>query len=240
MNDETNNKIDDSVEVHQDDLITSEDENNVGSNVGSNEKTDNDSGINERIQKSIQLGYSKGYKAALKKISSSQDLNDNDKLDSKSNNQAHTNYSEEDIRKMVSDEARSLYEYQKQEKEVFGKIESLAKKIEKSKGNKSDFDAVVSKADFVNNYPDILLAADYVDNAGDLLYHLAKNPLLLPQIRGLDGVMQQEALRNISESLKQNNITAPQSPLSSIPDSISHPEDTKSDDFGSYLEKYKV
>jgi len=237
MNGESDNKFDGSTETHQDDLQATE---NEGNDLRSNEKSDNDSSINEKIQKSIQLGYSKGYKAALKKLSSEREDNENYSFDSKNNQKSHPNYSQEDIKKMVAEEARALYEYQTKEKEVVGKIESLAKKIEKSKEGKSDFDSVVGKADFVNNYPDILLASDYVDNAGDVLYHLAKNPLLLPQIRGLDGVMQQEALKHISESLKKNNITAPESPLSSIPDSVSHPEDKKSDDFSSYLEKYRV
>ncbi len=237
MNDETNNKFDGSTETHQDDLQATENKEN---DLRSHENADNDLSINEKIQKSIQLGYSKGYKAAVKKLSSEHEENRNDAFDSKSNQKSHTNYSQEDIKKMVADEARALYEYQSKEKEIINKIESLAKKIEISKEGKSDFDSIVGKADFVNNYPDILLASDYVDNAGDVLYHLAKNPLLLPQIRGLDGVMQQEALNHISESLKKNNITAPESPLSSIPDSINHPEDKKSDDFSSYLEKYRI
>jgi hypothetical protein len=59
---------------------------------------------------------------------------------------------------------------------------ALAKKIEDATTKYEDFNTVVQEFDYVNELKDVLYAVNNVDNSGDVLYHLSKDPAKLKEL----------------------------------------------------------
>lgn len=172
--------------------------------------------VNSLVGSAKQKGYEKGYQEALASIKEGQP------------NVSHSNQSldpdtvrkiaeetffkqQEDLRKKALEEA-----YTQQGMQVLNQLNS---KFEDAKQRLPDFDNVVKMQDFVNA-PEVLHYANTVDNAGDVMYDLAKNPSKLANLTtlhrsGLTNYAAQ-AIKEMSDSIKQNQ-TALQQPKTPEP-----------------------
>ena len=63
-----------------------------------------------------------------------------------------------------------------QENYVRSQFHELAGKMEATKEKYSDFDEVTTKIDLIKEAPELLVYANGLENAGDVVYNLAKNP----------------------------------------------------------------
>ncbi|NIV16247.1 MAG: hypothetical protein GWN62_34825, partial [Aliifodinibius sp.] len=63
-------------------------------------------------------------------------------------------------------------------------LSELTAKVTDAQGRYNDYDDVTSKVDF-SQIPEILEYANHADNAGDVLYDLAKNPAKIATLRSL-------------------------------------------------------
>lgn len=94
----------------------------------------------------------------------------------------------------------------------------LAAKVNAAAEKYADFNDVVRDVDYVNNFQDVLALSNTVDNSGDVLYDLAKNPgklaTLRQYMRELPAHLVQKEMLRMSESIKanQNALGAPSSP----------------------------
>jgi len=86
-------------------------------------------------------------------------------------------------------------------------VADLTSKMEAAKQNIPDYDEAMTAVNNFNDVPAILASVHTLDNAGEVLHHLAKNPKDIPVLdalaRGIPGAATAE-LRKISDRLKQN------------------------------------
>ncbi len=91
----------------------------------------------------------------------------------------------------------------------------LTPKLQEAQKNHSDFDETVNQVDYATNAPDVLFLANAVDNSGDVLYDLAKNPGKLANFRAILRETPQLAAREMKrygDSLKNQNTGSPALP----------------------------
>jgi hypothetical protein len=86
-------------------------------------------------------------------------------------------------------------------------VADLTSKMEAAKQNIPDYEEAMSSVNNFNDVPAILASVHTLDNAGEVLHHLAKNPKDIPVLdalaRGIPGAATAE-LKKISDRLKQN------------------------------------
>lgn len=91
-------------------------------------------------------------------------------------------------------------EGERQLKELSTKVDAAAPKYE-------DYNKVTGQHDW-SQMPEVLHYANSVDNAGDVLYDLSKNPSKLATIRGLPPGSAALEIKKLSDSIKQNEAAA--------------------------------
>lgn len=98
----------------------------------------------------------------------------------------------------------------------------LKPKVDEAAKKYADYDEVTSQVNFIKDVPEILAYANTVDNGGDVLYDLAKNPLKISQITGARSPqLAALAIKQISDSIKANEqaqagMTKTREPISQI------------------------
>lgn len=198
------------------------------SHAETSEKFVPQSKVNELIKEKIQSAKEKGYRQALEDFQKSSDSV------SVGNNSAHSRSAgvdEGSIKKIVSealqDNQAKMQEqiraqqaqqvHQQTVSELAGKINDAAKKI-------PDYADTLSQVGNFAEAPAILHYANKVDNAGEVLYELAKYPHKAAQIISLINAgtptIAESLLRNLSKSIKDNNQSSgdklPDEPLSQL------------------------
>lgn len=129
-------------------------------------------------------------------------------------------------RKLIAEElqkakAQEQEDRQRSEAEAYGRkvMTELAGKISDAQQRIPDFDAVTSQIDFTQ-LNDILELSNHVENSGDVLYELAKNPSKIGSLRGLPPSVARVEMKRLSDSIKANehagNKRLPNDPLQKI------------------------
>jgi hypothetical protein len=129
------------------------------------------------------------------------------------------------------------YAKSQQQAEWQNLVTSLATKIEEGSKKYEDWDTVTADVNFAV-IPQVLKAANDVENSADVLYELSKNPsklgAVLPFLQSNDKAMQalgKKEIAKLSLSLKNNelaqNRVAPKRPLDPIKPSSVKPDDGK-------------
>lgn len=108
------------------------------------------------------------------------------------------------IEKMRADEMAKQQEMQRQQ-HWNGVLTQLKPKVEDAAKKYNDYDTVTSSINFMQEAPEVLAYANTVENAGDVLYELAKNPLTLAQVQNARSPqIAVAAIKQISDSIKAN------------------------------------
>ena len=98
----------------------------------------------------------------------------------------------------------------------------LTPKLQEAQKTHSDFNEMVDQVDYATNAPDVLFLANAVDNAGDVLYDLAKNPGKLANFRSIlreTPQLAEREMKRYGDSLKNQTPTSrslPPDPLSQL------------------------
>lgn len=157
--------------------------------------------VNALVGGARQNGYDKGYKEGLNAAQPSQ---------------TQSVGVDQDTARKIAEEtfARQHQEFQQkliaqqQTQQAEQTLQQLTQKITEAKASHlPDFDQVVDFKNFVPA-PEVLHYANGVDNSADVIYDLAKNPGKVAQIVALNRTgmtgMAQQAIRQLSDSIKQN------------------------------------
>lgn len=189
-------------------------------NSGNGEAMVPQSKVNEIVGSVKKSTYDKAYYDVLKKFESKNVVNNDVDIEERINSIV-----EQRLRQSKESEEHERQERLKQES--WNKtVSSLQAKIQKAAEKYEDFEEV-TKMDF-SELGYLLKATDIVDNSGDVLYHLCKNPAKFREMaRDLnlkDGHpvknMALQDLQSLSISLKDNEVAKqkqlPRSPLSQI------------------------
>lgn len=166
------------------------------------EKVLKQSEVNEIIGKvkhvHHQKGYEEGYQKALSSLGG---------MPAEAKPTAAPNIEElvkAQIDKMKSEDMAQQAEMQRQQ-HWNGVLTQLKPKVDDAAKKYNDYDTVTSNIDFIKHAPEVLAFANTVDNAGDVLYDLAKNPLKLAQIQAARSPeIAVAAIKQISDSIKMN------------------------------------
>jgi hypothetical protein len=120
---------------------------------------------------------------------------------------------------------QAKWEAQQREEAGTRILNDLTTKTSSAKSKFDDYDKVV-RSDFGNfaKTPEVLLLAHQFDNAGEMLYDMAKNPGKIAQIAMFEKLgMREEAyneMKKLSDSIKVNEMSAnqpkPRTPLSQV------------------------
>lgn len=182
--------------------------------------------VNDLVREGKEKAYKKGYEAALTQISqnSPEEKEGNSTVknqegDSSSyGNPNNSAFDEDRMRSMLSEEVRRMHseEQEKQQQKALEEnarklFNELSQKVENAKGRYSDYDEV-TKVLNVQEIPEILAYANEADNAGDILYDLAKNPSKIATLRGLPPHLAISEVHRLSNSIKTNQKGAQESP----------------------------
>lgn len=174
--------------------------------------------VNALVGSAKQKGYEKGYNEGLSardsvnSVQSPQTLTHGQTVDPDTVRKiAQETFikQQEELQKKALEEA-----YTQQGMQVLNQLNS---KFNEAKQRLPDFDNVVKLQNFVNA-PEVLHYANTVDNAGDVMYDLAKNPSKLANLTSLhrSGLTDYatQAIREISDSIKQNQnaLSQPKTP----------------------------
>ena len=177
--------------------------------------------VNEIVGATKKSAYDKAYQDARSEFQSQRETSES-KDDKKSINvdEIVNNKISEYFSEMASAQQAELarIEAQKTLSSLQAKVETASKKYE-------DFEDVTKDIPY-SSFPDLLTAADSVDNAGDVLYHLGKNPSKFRELASalspenpLRAVAMKE-LNQLASSLKNNEIARskdlPRNPLNTI------------------------
>ena len=182
------------------------------------EKMLSQSRVNELIAKAKREAHQKGFDAALNSVSAPTQPADVPVQQAQAPAQAPVDPSMEQMIAQQVQHAQQQAVLQAQHNQM---VTQLAAKIQEAQGRHPDFDAVTSRYDFTQ-HPEVLAVANNFDNAGDILYDLAKNPSKLAQVVNSkhDQGLTRMQLAELSTGLQQNNQHAsqnlPQEPLSQI------------------------
>lgn len=187
--------------------------------------------VNEIVGATKKTAYEKAYQEALNQIQSQQDR--------QAEIPQQTQSEHVDVEKLVSDKIGSYFDdLQRLQMEEAAKqsaqktLESLQAKVETAQKKYDDFEEVTKDIPYAS-FPNLLAASDDLDNAGEVLYHLGKNPSKMREIATafqMQGPVQNLAMRELralSESLKNNEAAKNKSygrdPLSQItPSNVSN------------------
>lgn len=192
--------------------------------------------VNSLVGGAKQKGFEKGYAQALaeaqaKAQAQQQAQQAQQPVQPAQTTQPQALSDEERIRQIAAQEfenhARALQERalrEQQEKQGQQIAAQLAAKVSSAAEKYPDFNEVVKDVDYVNNFPDILSLSNTVDNSGDVLYDLAKNPSKIATLRqfmrDLPPHLVQKEMLKMSESIKANqaalNFSSSPAPLAPI------------------------
>jgi hypothetical protein len=158
------------------------------------------------------------------------------------------------IRQVAAEEAKRHFEtvrqeaYQKSQDEMAQRtVQNFRTKVQAAKDKYQDFDKVAPSEDTLASYPNVVqLLGDYVDNSGDILYHLGQDLTKMELIESMAMRSPQTAIKHmqqLSQSLKDNDaaskVRLPNEPLHQM-----RPSNTGTDSGAmsvrDYRNKYKV
>ena len=166
------------------------------------EKTLTQSEVNDLMGRTKQNFYEKGYSKAQEELKATQTAA----------KPAETPNASPDIQALVKSELEKQRQEYAQQAEAAGQqaqmeklVGELTTKVNDAKSRYSDYDEVTAGVDF-SQIPDVLMFANAADNAGDVLYELAKNPAKIGMIRSLASTPQlaQRSIMDLSNSIKMN------------------------------------
>lgn len=161
---------------------------------------------------------------------------------------------EDRIRQVAAEEAQRHFEsvrqeaYQRSQDEMAQRtVSNFKSKIAAGREKYQDFDKVAPNEDVMASYPNVVqLLGDYVDNSGDILYHLGQDETKMELIESMALRSPQAAIRHmqkLSQSLKDNDaaskIQLPREPLHQM-----RPSNTGTDNgvmsVSDYRKKYRA
>lgn len=169
--------------------------------------------VNNLVISSKEKGYKKGYEAALNEIKEKQKIlsETNENITPVTEHTQHSIIEEEKIRNILNEELRKKQEEERKEAEkkhleesARSLLNNLHTKVEEAKARYPDFDEVTSVLN-VQEIPEILTYANEVDNAGDVLYDLAKNASKIATLRSLPPALAVAEVKKLSNSIKNNS-----------------------------------
>ena len=159
--------------------------------------------VNELISKGYHQGAEKGYQRAL--TETMEKVNPQSSL---SNNAAPS--SPDDVRKIIAEELSRERESlrqealrSQQEQNAQKMMSELAVKVKDAEARYDDFHEVTKDIDF-SEIPQVLHYSNMVDNGGDVLYELSKNPGKMGSILSLPQNLAVKAIKELSSSIKMN------------------------------------
>ncbi|WP_438967271.1 hypothetical protein [Flavobacterium sp.] len=176
--------------------------------------------VNDLVRVGKEKAYKKGYEAALAEFSKNNVENNNSESIPQSiqNSSSPSNFDENRYRSMISEEMRKLHEEEakKQEQKLLEEnarrlFSELHQKVEMAKSRYPDYDEV-TKVLNIQEIPEILAYANEADNAGDILYDLAKNPSKIATLRSLPPQLAIHEINKLSNSIKTNQEGSKESP----------------------------
>lgn len=192
-----------------------------------NERMVPQSKVNELIKEKIQTAKEKGYKQALEDFQkSTQSVSSNGDYSHKS-----TSIDEGNIKKIVSeallDNQTKLQEQMRAQQAQHAHqqvISELAGKINDASKNLPDYAETLSQVGNFAEAPAVLHYANKVENAGEVLYELAKHPhkavQIISAINAGTPTIAESLIRSLSKSIKDNNQSTgdklPDEPLSQL------------------------
>lgn len=209
------------IENQQGDIGVQNTAQNVNPDID-NEKLLKQSDVNNLVGSAKQKGFEKGYQQAAAEMAQRQSTQQNVQ-------QPPVNPTS-DIETKIAQGVQKHLDKARQDaidgERLHAANQMVARvipKLEEAKGRYSDFDDVINKVDYANKAPSAVWLADAVDNSGDVLYDLAKNPIKLANIEALNKINPSLALsevKKLSDSIKQNQVAAskptPPEPLSRV------------------------
>ena len=174
--------------------------------------------VNALVGSAKQKGYEKGYQEATSALHSQRE-NVSPALP------PHSQTVDPDTVRRIAEETFFKQQQELQKKAMedaytqqgMQVLNQLNGKFNEAKQRIPDFDNVVKMQDFVNA-PEVLHYANTVDNAGDVMYDLAKNPSKLANLTSLhrSGLTSHaaQAIKEVSDSIKQNQnaLSQPKTP----------------------------
>ncbi|WP_438967005.1 hypothetical protein [Flavobacterium sp.] len=171
--------------------------------------------VNELVRQGKEKAYKKGYQTALEEFSQKEENRSEPTIENKGSqsiqrNSTSSDFDENRYRSMIAEEMRKLHEEEakKQEQKLLEDnarrlFSELHQKVEDSKSRYPDYDEV-TKVLNVQEIPEILAYANEADNAGDVLYDLAKNPSKIATLRSLPPQLAISEIHRLSNSIKTN------------------------------------
>lgn len=179
--------------------------------------------VNEIVGATKKSAYDKAYQDAKSELLSNQG-----KSEGKETATAPSSNVEEIVGSKISEYFDEMYQAQQAEiakSEAQKTLSSLQGKVEEASKKYEDFESVTKDIPYAS-FPDLLTAADGVDNSGDVLYHLGKNPSKFRELASAfspENPMRSVAIKELNQlsaSLKNNeaarNKDLPRGPLSSV------------------------
>ena len=208
-----NEQVDESYAVNQ----------QVAENQAQDQQTEkmlSQSEVNHLIAANKKSSYERGYSAASVQ-SKNNVLQHNATYQSQAKSQG---FDQNQVQEMVqaqiktyAEQQQALMQQQQLQQQARDINDQVLSKNEDAKQRYDDFDTVVDN-DFLSEYADVVIAANDVDNTGDVLYHLKNDPVKLGSIRLLGKRERAAAIKKFSTSIinNQNSLRKdlPRSPLS--------------------------
>jgi hypothetical protein len=180
--------------------------------------------VNDLVGTAKSKGYQKGYQQAMAELQNQQNQGMGG-MAARSNPVDH-GLSQDAVQQMIADELSKHQQVlndnatrAQQEAEGRRILNELAMKVNDAKGRYDDFDDITSKVDF-SKIPEVLHYSNLADNAGDVLYDLAKNPGKIGTLRALTPELAALEVKRLSDSIKANqqasNRQVPPEPMGQV------------------------
>jgi hypothetical protein len=199
--------------------------------VSEQEKMLPQSKVNEIVGATKKSAYDKAYQDARSEFQTQTQNSDAEpSADSTPN-------VEELVGSKISEYFTGMYEAQQAElakAEAQKTLSSLQVKVDEASKKYEDFEDVTKDIPY-SSFPELLTAADSVDNAGDVLYHLGKNPSKFRELASAltpDNPLRSVAMKELNQlasSLKNNEI-ARSKELNQLASSLKNNEIARSKD----------
>jgi hypothetical protein len=134
----------------------------------------------------------------------------------------------EQVKQMIAEQAPQVVAQQNNAAQWAHMENNYVQKLEAGKSAYPDFDEKVKVLDLGGKNRDLIPLLNSVDNAADVIYDVANNPLKLSNFRRLATEVSPQAafneMRNLSDSIKKNQAgsqeKSPNAPLSQIKSSV--------------------
>jgi hypothetical protein len=173
------------------------------------------------VTKKIGQSFNKGYEKAMAELQQQQQA-----PQQQSPGIGMGGMSQDSVQRMIADEltkhqAAQQEQIQRAQQEAEGRriLTELQAKVKDAEGRYPDFHEVTNQVDFTK-IPEVLHYSNLADNAGDVLYDLAKNPGKIGTLRALPPELAALEVRRLSDSIRANqqasNRQAPPEPLGQV------------------------